>query len=80
LKPLVELRKMYEGISIGGPVHFPSRTFAQYDLAALFSVLDIDLTIMDALASVDKSMYPSVASRELTTIESDYAMEFSLYR
>jgi hypothetical protein len=29
----------------------------------------------DALASVDKSMYPSVASRELAIITSDYATE-----
>jgi hypothetical protein len=43
----------------------PSRTYAQYDLAALVSVLNI------ALASVDKSMYQSVASRELATITSD---------
>jgi hypothetical protein len=40
----------------------PSRNYAQYDLAALVSALDIDKTMMDALASVDKSMYPSVTS------------------
>jgi hypothetical protein len=31
----------------------PSRTYAQYDLAALVSVPDIDETITDALASDD---------------------------
>jgi hypothetical protein len=51
----------------------PSRTYAQYDLAALVSVPDIDETITDALVSIDKSMYSSVASRELTTITSDCA-------
>jgi hypothetical protein len=45
----------------------PSRTYAQYDLVALVSVPDIDETMTDALASVDKSMYLSVASRELAT-------------
>jgi hypothetical protein len=43
----------------------PSRTYAQYDLAALVSIPNIDETMTDALASVDKNMYPSVASREL---------------
>jgi hypothetical protein len=57
----------------------PSRTFAQYDLAALVSVPDIDKTITDALASVDKSMYSSVASRELATITSDYTTENIFY-
>jgi hypothetical protein len=33
----------------------------------------------DALASVDKKMYLSVASRELTTIPSDYATENIFY-
>jgi hypothetical protein len=51
----------------------PSRTYAQYDLAALVLVPDIDITMTDALASVDKNMYPSVASRKLATITSDYA-------
>jgi hypothetical protein len=41
----------------------PSRTYAQYNLAALASIPDIDETMTVALASVDKSMYPSVASR-----------------
>jgi hypothetical protein len=45
-----------------------SRTYAQYDLAALVSVPNIDKTMTDALASVDKRMYPSVASRELAII------------
>jgi hypothetical protein len=40
------------------------RTYAQFDLAALVSVLDIDQTMTDELALLDKSMYPSVASRE----------------
>jgi hypothetical protein len=57
----------------------PSRTYAQYDLAALVLVSDIDETMMNALASADKSMYPSVASRELATITSDYAMENIFY-
>jgi hypothetical protein len=35
----------------------PSRTYAQYDLAAFLLVLDIDKTMTVALASVDKSMY-----------------------
>jgi hypothetical protein len=44
-----------------------SRSYAQYDLiAALVSVPDIDETMTDALASDDKSMYPSVTSRELS--------------
>jgi hypothetical protein len=55
----------------------PSRTYAQYDLAALVS--DIDETTMDALASVHKSMYPRVASRELATITSDYHTENIFY-
>jgi hypothetical protein len=50
----------------------PSRTYAQYDLAALVLVPDIDETMTVALASVDKSLYPCVASRELATITSDY--------
>jgi hypothetical protein len=37
----------------------PSRTYAQYDLVALVSVPEIDKTMTDALASVDKSMYSS---------------------
>jgi hypothetical protein len=53
----------------------PSRIYAQYDLAACVLVPDIDETMTIALASVDKSMYPSVASRELATITSDYATE-----
>jgi hypothetical protein len=43
----------------------PSRTNAQYDLAALVLVPDIDETMSVALASVDKSMYPSVALQQL---------------
>jgi hypothetical protein len=54
---------------------FTSRTFAQYDLAALVSAPDIDETMTVSLASVDKSMYPSVASSELATITSDYPTE-----
>jgi hypothetical protein len=57
----------------------PSRTYAQYDLAALVSVPDIDETMTVALASVDKSMYQSVASRELATITSDYPTENIFY-
>jgi hypothetical protein len=49
----------------------PSRTYAQY--AALVLVPDIDKTMTVALASVDKSMYSSVVSRDLATITSDYA-------
>jgi hypothetical protein len=51
----------------------PSRTYAKYDLEALVSELDIDKTMTDALAPDDRSMYLSVASRELTKITSDYA-------
>jgi hypothetical protein len=40
----------------------------EYDLAALVLIPDIDETMTVALASVDKSMYPSVASREFATI------------
>jgi hypothetical protein len=54
----------------------PSRTYAQYDLAVLALVPNIDETMTVALASVDKSIYPSVASRELLTITSDYPMDF----
>jgi ribonuclease HI len=50
----------------------PSRTYAQYDLAVLVTIPDIDETMTVVLASADKSMYPSVASRELATITSDY--------
>jgi hypothetical protein len=57
----------------------PSITYAQYDLAALFTVPDIDETMTDAIALVDNSMYPSVASRELTTTTSDYASESIFY-
>jgi hypothetical protein len=57
----------------------PSRTYAQYDLAALVSVPDIDEAMTDALASVDKSMYPSVTPRELSTITSDYPKENIFY-
>jgi hypothetical protein len=57
----------------------PSRTYAQYDLAELVSIPDIDETITGALASVDKSMYSSVASRELATIKSDYPTENIFY-
>jgi hypothetical protein len=56
-----------------------SKTYTQYDLAALVSVLKIDETMTDALASVDKNMYPSVASRKLATITSDYATENIFY-
>jgi hypothetical protein len=55
---------MYERTCIGGLVHFqPSRTYVQHDLAALVSVTDIN-----ALASVDKSMYPSVAQQLQVTM------------
>jgi hypothetical protein len=57
----------------------PSRIYAQYDLATLVSVSDIDETMTDALASVDKSMYPIVAVRELATITSDYPTENIFY-
>jgi hypothetical protein len=57
----------------------PSRTYAQYDLVALVSVPDIDETMTVALASVDKNMYPSVASRELDTITSVYPTENIFY-
>jgi hypothetical protein len=57
----------------------PSRTYGQYDLTALVSVLDIDETMTDPLASVDKTMYPSVASRELATITSDHPTENIFY-
>jgi hypothetical protein len=61
----VELGKMYEWICIGEVSSFTfQRTYAQFDLAALVSVLDIDQTMTDELALLDKSMYPSVASRE----------------
>jgi ribonuclease HI len=54
-----------KGFGLVAQVTFqPSRTYAQYDLAALVS--DIDETTTDAL--VDK--YPSAASRELATITS----------
>jgi hypothetical protein len=53
----------------------PSRNYAQYDLAALVLILDIAETMTVALASVDKSMYSSVASRESATITSDYPTE-----
>jgi hypothetical protein len=67
---------MYERTSIGGLVHFqPSRTYVQHDLTAVVLVPNINETMTDALASVDKSMYPSVALRELATITSDYAMD-----
>jgi hypothetical protein len=51
----------------------PSRTYAQYDLEALVLVLVIDNTMTAAIASVDKSMYLSIASRELVAIKSDFA-------
>jgi hypothetical protein len=38
----------------------PSRTYAQYDIAALVLVPDIDETMTNALASVDKSLYLNV--------------------
>jgi hypothetical protein len=57
----------------------PSRTYAQYDLAALVLVPNIDETVTDALASVDKSIYPGIASKELATITSDYAMKNIFY-
>jgi hypothetical protein len=56
-----------------------SRTYAQYDLAALVSVPDNDEAITDELASVDKSVYQSVGSRELATITSDYPTENIYY-
>jgi hypothetical protein len=51
----------------------PTKIYAQYDLAALVLIQYIDETMANAPASVDKSMYPSVASRELAIISSDYA-------
>jgi hypothetical protein len=67
-----------KGFALVAQLNFqPSRT--QYDLAALVSVPDIDETMTDALASVDKTMYSRVASRELVTITIDYAMENSFY-
>jgi hypothetical protein len=57
----------------------PSRTYAQYDLAIHVSVPDIDETMTVSLASVDKNMYPSVNSRELATIASDYHTENIFY-
>jgi hypothetical protein len=53
--------------------------FNEVDLAALVSIPDIDETMTVALASVDKSMYPSVASREFATITSDYSTENIFY-
>jgi hypothetical protein len=65
-----------EGIRIGTQFTLqPSRTYAQYDLAALVPIPDIDEPMTDALASVDKNMYPSVAWRELAPITSGYATE-----
>jgi hypothetical protein len=49
------------------------------DLAALFTVPDIYETMTDTIALVDNSMYPSVASKELTIITSDYATENMFY-
>jgi hypothetical protein len=44
---------MYADICLVAQFTFqPSRTYAQYDLAALVLVPDIDETMMDALASV----------------------------
>jgi hypothetical protein len=57
----------------------PSSTYAQFDLAALVSIPDIDETVAVALALVDKSMYPSVASRELATTSGDYPTENIFY-
>jgi hypothetical protein len=57
----------------------PSITYAQYDLAALVLIPDIDKTMTNALATVDKSMYPSVTSRELATITSENAIENIFY-
>jgi hypothetical protein len=57
----------------------PSRTYAQYDLAALVSVPDIDKTMTNALTLVDKSMHSNVASRKLATIRSEHGKHF-LYR
>jgi hypothetical protein len=80
---LLELRKMYEGNCIGDTAHLysfqPSITYAQYDLAVLVSIPDIDETMTVSLASLDKSMYSSVASRELATLSSDYPMENIFY-
>jgi hypothetical protein len=62
-----------KGFALVAQITFqPSRTYPQYDLAALVSIPDIDETMTVALASVDKSMYPSVTLRELATITSDY--------
>jgi hypothetical protein len=42
----------------------PSSTYAQYDLAALVSVPDIDETMTDALASIDKSTCTQLSPQE----------------
>jgi hypothetical protein len=60
----------------------PSRTYVQYDLAALVSVPDIDKTMTDALASIDKSMYHKrrfKRTRKTITSESDYPTENIFY-
>jgi hypothetical protein len=49
-----------------------SRNYAQYDLAALISVPVIHETMTVALASVDKSMYPSVATCRLKRTRNNY--------
>jgi hypothetical protein len=54
-------------------------TFQPSRIYALVSVPDIDETMTHALASVDKSIYPSFASRELATITSDYPTENIFY-
>jgi hypothetical protein len=66
-------RCMKEFALVGQFTFQPSRTYAQYDLAALVPVPDIDKTIMDALALVDKGTNAIVTSRELAKITSDYA-------
>jgi hypothetical protein len=55
-----------------------ARTYAQFDLAALVSVPDIDETMTNALASVECHL-KSVASRELATITSDYPTDNIFY-
>jgi hypothetical protein len=69
-----------KGFALVAQITFqPSRTYPQYDLAALVSIPDIDETMTFALASVDKSMYPSVTLREPATITSDYLSENIFY-
>jgi hypothetical protein len=68
---------MKKGLALVAQFTFqPSKTYAQYDLAALVLVPNIDETMTVALALVNKTMYPSVASRKLATNTSDYLTDF----